>query len=97
MIESALALYESTQHKNAKAVLERCIFLHAVLLIKQSIDWYIVNDVVSVEAAAKLDSVFQKAVKELLPHMNTVVESLGLPRIPHLYGPIARDYVAFNA
>jgi len=29
--------------------------------------------------------------------MNTVVESFGLPRVAQLFGPIARDYVAFNA
>ena len=49
------------------------------------------------EAAAELEQVYQNSVKDILPHMNTVVESLGIPKVTHLYGPIARDYVAFNA
>jgi len=97
MLESALNLHAATEHKGAKAVLEQCIFLHAVAHIKQTIDWFIVNGVVSLEAAHELDAVFQRAVKQILPLMNTIVESLGLPRVPQLFAPIARDYVAFNA
>ena len=33
----------------------------------------------------------------MVPHINTVLDGFGLPKIPSLYGPIARDYVAFNA
>jgi hypothetical protein len=33
-----------------------------------------------------------------VPFMNTALEGLGMPRdCTHLYAPIARDYVAFNA
>ena len=97
MLEAGLALHASIDHKAAKDVLEKCIYLHSLTLVRQQIDWYLINEVVSVEAAAELDTVFEKAVKEFAPHLNTVVESLGLIRVPHLYGPIARDYVAFNA
>ena len=97
MLEAALALHASIDHKGAKDVLEKCIFLHCVTLIRQNIDWYIINEVVSIEAAAELDSVFERTVKDFAPHINTVVESFGLVRVPQLYGPIARDYVAFNA
>lgn len=96
-MESALNLHSSIEHNAAKAVIERCIYLHAVTHVKQSIDWYIMHGIISIEAAAELDSVFQKAVKDIVPHMNTIVESLGIPRITGMYGPIARDYVAFNA
>lgn len=96
-LESALNLHASTEHKSAKVVLERCIYLHAISHVKQNIDWYIINGIVSVEAASELDTLFSHAVKEIVPHMNTIVESLGLPKTPYLYGPIARNYVAFNA
>lgn len=97
MLEAALALHSTTDHQAAKKIVEKCIYLHSLTLVRQQIDWYLVNEIVSVEAAAELDSVFEKAVKEFAPDLNTVVESLGLVRVPHLYGPIARDYVAFNA
>jgi len=37
------------------------------------------------------------AVKDLVPHVNDIVESFDYPRIPQLGAPIARDYVKFNA
>jgi hypothetical protein len=59
--------------------------------------WYLINGCVSNEAAQELDSVFEKAVKDLLPHLNTAVEALGIVDFKHLIAPIGRDYVAFNA
>jgi hypothetical protein len=29
--------------------------------------------------------------------MNTALDGLGIPKVPELFGPIARDYEAFNA
>jgi len=55
MVESAIKLHTSIDHQRAAAVLEKCIFLHLVNHVKQSIDWYIVNGVVSIEAANELD------------------------------------------
>lgn len=40
---------------------------------------------------------FDSAVKTLVPHMNTLVESMGVMTHKHLIGPIGRDYEAFNA
>lgn len=36
------------------------------------------------------------AVKAFSPYTNDAVEALGSLKIPHLYAPIARDYVKFN-
>ena len=44
-----------------------------------------------------MDRVFESAVKDLVPHMNTCVEALGVVPHKHLKAPIARDYVKFNA
>jgi len=49
------------------------------------------------EAGLEVQSLFDQAVKDFLPHMNTSVEALGVLTHKHLVGPIARDYVAFNA
>ena len=55
MLEAALALHASIDHKAAKDVIEKCIYLHSLSLVRQQIDWYLINQIVSVEAAAELD------------------------------------------
>lgn len=71
--------------------------MHAISLVNQNISWYLLNGVVSSEAATKLEVQQQQAVKDLVPHMNNTLEGLGCLKVPAMYGPIARDYVAFNA
>jgi len=45
----------------------------------------------------EVQNMFDQAVKDLIPHMNTCVEALGLIAHKHIIAPIARDYQAFNA
>ena len=68
-----------------------------LLLVKQNLHWYLMDGSVSDQAAASLDAEFDQAVKDYVPHMNTVLESLGIPENQDRLGPIARDYVAFNS
>jgi hypothetical protein len=98
MLEEALAAMAGMKD-NAKAqkVIERVIFLHAIFLIRQNLGWYTAQGVISAEAGLEVQSVFEQAVKDFLPHMNTCVEALGYIPHKHLVSPIARDYVAFNA
>lgn len=44
-----------------------------------------------------MEAEFDQAVKEYVPHMNTAVESLGVPENKNRLATIARDYVAFNS
>jgi hypothetical protein len=81
----------------AHQVIEKVIFMHCVLNIKTNLGWYTQAGCISGEAAQELDRVFELAVKDLVPHLNTLVEALGVLPHKHLMGPIARDYVAFNA
>ena len=55
------------------------------------------NSMLSDQAAESFDNEFDQAVKDYIPHMNTVLESLGIPENQERVGPIARDYVAFNS
>ena len=49
-------------------------------IVKQDLSWYLVNGAVSSEAATNLDAAeFDQAVKDFVPHMNTVLASLGIP------------------
>lgn len=97
MLEHSLATMKSLENVKAQQIVERIIFLHSVYNIKNNLGWYLINGCVSNEAAQELDSVFEKAVKDLLPHLNTAVEALGIVDFKHLIAPIGRDYVAFNA
>lgn len=65
--------------------------------IVDNLSFYLVNSLISREAAQALIDGKDAAVKRFLPHMNAAVAGLGNLPIPHIYGPIARDYVAFNA
>ena len=96
MLEGALTQLESCQDAGVKELLTQAIFLHMLTIVKQNSGWYLINKTISSAAAMKLDDQFNAAVKAFLPHMNTAVEGLGIPKVKHLYGTIARDYVAYN-
>ena len=96
-LENAMSDLNKTTHVGAKEALRKAIFLHCVTLVRNNVSWYLINEVISTEAAAGLDDLFNAAVKDVVPHLNVLVEGLGLPRIAHLHSPIVRDHVAFNA
>lgn len=71
--------------------------LHCLYLVKKNLGWYMTKGViVKKEAANSIDVAFQKAVKDLVPHLNDIVEAFSVPKIPELNAPIVRDYVKFN-
>ena len=85
------------KHTGAHATLTAVIHLHCVNLVRKNVAWYLINEIISAEAAAELDALHDAAVKALVPHMNTAVEALGLYDIENLHTPITRDFQAFNA
>ena len=97
MLEASLEKMASCTHTGVKDLLKEAIHLHCLSLVKKNLEWYLMNGVISAEAAEDLDATHQLAVKAFVPHMNTAVEGLGVFNISHLHAPIARDYVAFNA
>ena len=66
-------------------------------LVQKDQDWYLMNGVMSTAAASKLSDQLDAEVKAFAPLMNTAVEGLGILTPKQLYGPIARDYVAYNS
>jgi hypothetical protein len=97
MLQEALAAMNKMQNAKAKSVIEKTIYLHCVTRVKRDLGWYLMSGCVSEEAGLDLERAFEKAVKEFVPHMNTVVESMGVFTAKHLIAPIGRDYVKFNA
>jgi hypothetical protein len=87
----------AVDHAGAKATLASVIHLHSLNLVRKNVAWYLINECISPEAAAALDDQNDAAVKAFVPHMNTALESLGLPDIEQLHSPIVRDFQAFNA
>lgn len=96
-LENSLRYLKNCPNANAKIVLERVIFLSCIALVRKEQAWYLINGVISPEAASQLDAEFDAAVKAMAPFTNDCVEALGVPNIKELHGPIARDFVAFNA
>jgi hypothetical protein len=97
MLEEAIASMLAMDNPKARAVIEKTIYLHSVWNVKNNLGWYTMHGIVSNEAALELDAIFNKAVKDFVPHMNTLVEALGVSKELQLNAPIVRDYVAFNA
>ena len=65
-------------------------------LVREKKAWFLTRGVISVEAARALDEEHNAIVADFVPHMNTVVEGLGIVTPVQMRGPITRDYVAFN-
>ena len=55
------------------------------------------NGVLSTAAAQKLSEQLDAEVKSFAPLINTATEGLALLTPKQLYGPITRDYVAYNS
>lgn len=97
-VESALANIAKCRNKETKDMLEKLLRLHCLALVRKDLGWYMVNGVIgSTKAAEGVETDFQTAVKEVVPYINDVLDGFDVPNIPQLYGPIARDYVKFNA
>lgn len=65
--------------------------------IYENLSFYMVNKLISTEAARNIMDNKDKAVKDFLPYMNDAVEALGNLPIPDSFAPMARDYVSWNA
>jgi hypothetical protein len=65
--------------------------------VVDNLDFYLILDQISIEAARKLLLGKDKAIKRFIPYTNAAVDGLGNLPITDLYAPIARNYVAFNA
>ena len=97
MLQGALQYHADCSDAKAKQVLTETIRLHMLSLVRSNLHWYLMNGCVSDQAASSLDAEFDQAVKDYVPHMNTALESLGVPENKDRIATISRDYVAFNS
>ena len=97
MLQGALKTIEGSSHAGVKDLLTRSTFLYMLALVHKDQDWYMMNGVLSTAAAQKLSEQLDAEVKSFAPLINTATEGLGLLTPKQLYGPITRDYVAYNS
>ena len=80
----------------ARTILTKVVRLHCLTYVKENLGWYLMNSVINAKAAQGVDADYQQAVRDLLPHINEILEAFNFPNIPQLAPPIVRDYVKFN-
>lgn len=95
-LENALQQATKVTDSKAKEVLAKAIRLHCLLYVRENLGWYLANGVVSPKAGLALEGEYQQAVKDIVPHVNDIVEGFNIPKIPQLAPPIIRDYIKFN-
>lgn len=67
-------------HPGALRIMGYVIYLFMIKLVKYNAAWYLERGLISREAAKNLDGSYQKAVKDLVPHLNDCVEAFGIPK-----------------
>jgi hypothetical protein len=80
----------------ARTILTKVVRLHCLTYVKENLGWYLMSGVINAKAAQGVDADYQQAVRDLLPHINEILEAFNFPNIPQLAPPIVRDYVKFN-
>jgi acyl-CoA oxidase len=97
-LQHAYAAYEDQcVHNGAREILGKIINLHMITYLNDNMSWYLANGLISRQAAKDLFSKQGAAVKNLVPHINEVIESFGLIQNPMVHSPIARDYIKYNS
>jgi len=97
-LESAIQFMEvECVHPGALKIMGHVVYLHMIHLVKETAGWYLERELISKEAAKNLEASFQKAVKDLMPHLNDCIEALGVPMHQNLNVPLARDYIKYNS
>ena len=79
-----------------QAVLEQITKLYLVDCIERSLDFYMINKLLTVEQGALMKHMKTETVKDLSPHLLKLVESFGIPN-ELLYAPIANEWELYNA
>lgn len=81
-LEAAIAKMNSSDVDQAvKNVLQKAIRLHCLLYVKENLGWYLAEGVVSPQAGKAFDDDYQSAVKDLLPHVNDILEGFNIPKV----------------
>lgn len=95
MLEASLTQLEKCDHATAKEVLRVVIRMNCVYIIKQNLGWYLSKGVISEEGAQELYETWNQVVKDVIPYLNTILESWGTCKNTHILPPTVRDYLGY--
>jgi len=71
--------------------LEKCPLLEAALYVKKKLDWFLINEYVSKEAANDLNSNISSLIKEIGKHSFEICQGFNIPE--HVvFSPIYTGY-----
>jgi len=85
MLQNAFRAYETCKHANAKELLKHILRLHMIDLLRENMSFFLLNEIISRNAAKNLISSFDKEVKEFVPYMNDCLEAFNLPKTPQMH------------
>lgn len=73
-----VAMEDQCTHSGAKEVLSKVIYLHMISYINENLGWYLRHKFLNPVAASDLQKKQDRAIKDLAPHINTILEGFGL-------------------
>ncbi len=96
ILESAISEAQKVREPKARKLVDTMLLLHCLYYMKTNMGWYLARGLISVEGCDDIENTFQATVRDLVPHLNTILESFNMPMKANLYPPIVRDFVKFN-
>lgn len=67
-----------------------------VAQLKEDMPFYLTNDLMSHSFAKQIVQEFDISVCDLVPHINDLIEALGMHKIKDIHAPMSRDWTKFN-
>lgn len=77
-------------------MLAKILRLHMLDVLREDMGYYLTYDLISHALARNIVQECDNAVRDLVPHINDLIEIMGLPKIPEIYAPMTRDWSKFN-
>ena len=93
-LQNAWKAYEylgSSHNTGTRTLLAQILRMHMVDYLRDNISFYIVNDLISKEAAKELVDSFDQVVKDFAPYMNDCLHALNLPLVPQMHAEMSKD------
>jgi acyl-CoA oxidase len=81
----------SSHNAGTKTILFHVLRMHMVDYLRDNISFFLINDLISKEAAKELVDSFDQVVKDFVPYMNDCLHAFNLPNVPQMHAEMSRD------
>lgn len=95
-LEYCIAQLDKLESAENKRLLTLVFRLYASDVVYRDMSFYMIEGVLSKEAAKNLTETRLKLIKEVAAHCNDLLDCMSIPKHA-LYAPISNDYVKYNA